>query len=212
MIEMKNNNYFSMFKDAVIMICVFLYGRCDAEPLIPSPGGTHTDHLRHRAARVAGGGPQCGRLLDGQEGPRVGGEFRLSDANGNLFSTCSPLTHSGPSPRGLAPLRHQAGVHRAESDPGGDPGVSPHRVGAEPRQSAEHDHRAVLRDLLLPHHPLHSVQISLSRRSVVPNTTAIFVLIANSCYQEFRAKAYCLSQVLAGLLRFVVEDGEGSEN
>lgn len=194
------------------MICVLLYGRRGAEPLIPSPGRTYTDHLRHCVARVAGGRPQCGRLLDGQEGPRMGGEFRLSDADGDLFSTCSPLTHSGPSPRDLAPLRHQAVVHRAESDSGGDPGVSPYRVDAEPRQSAEHDHRAILRDLLLPHHPLHSIQISLSRRSVVLNATAIFVLIANSCYQEFRAKAYCLSQVLAGLLRFVVGDGEGSED
>lgn len=34
--------------------------------------------------------------------------------------------------------------------------------------------------------------------------TAQYVLIANSCYQEFRAKAYCLSQVLAGLFRFIV--------
>lgn len=130
MIEMKNNNYFSMFKDAVIMICVLLYGRRDAKSLIPSSGRTHTDHLRHRAARVAGGGPQCGRLLDGQEGPRVGGEFRLPDADGNLFSLPSLFTHSGPSPRDLAPLRYQAGVHRAESDPGGDSSMSPHRVGA----------------------------------------------------------------------------------
>ena len=29
--------------------------------------------------------------------------------------------------------------------------------------------------------------------------------IGNCCYQEFRAKAYCLSQVLAGLFRFIVE-------
>ena len=35
--------------------------------------------------------------------------------------------------------------------------------------------------------------------------TAQYVLIANCCYQEFRAKAYCLSQVLAGLFRFIVE-------
>ena len=34
--------------------------------------------------------------------------------------------------------------------------------------------------------------------------TAVYVLIANSCFQEFRAKAYCLSQVLAGFLRFIV--------
>ena len=47
---------------------------------------------------------------------------------------------------------------------------------------------------------------------MVLDVTAIFVLIANSCYQEFRAKAYCLSQVLAGLLRFVVGDREGSED
>lgn len=32
----------------------------------------------------------------------------------------------------------------------------------------------------------------------------MYVLIANACYKEFRAKAYSLSQVLAGLLRFFV--------
>ena len=86
MIEMKNNNYFSMFKDAVIMICVFLYGTHLASSLTPSPRRTDADHLRHRAARVAGGRPQRGRLLDGQEGPSVGGEFRVSDANGDLYA------------------------------------------------------------------------------------------------------------------------------
>lgn len=43
------------------------------------------------------------------------------------------------------------------------------------------------------------------------HSTAIFVLIANGCFQEFRAKAYCLSQVLAGLMRFVVRARRAAE-
>ena len=43
------------------------------------------------------------------------------------------------------------------------------------------------------------------------HSTAIFVLIANGCFQEFRAKAYCLSQVLAGLMRFVVRPRRAAE-
>ena len=37
----------------------------------------------------------------------------------------------------------------------------------------------------------------------------MYVLIANACYKEFRAKAYSLSQVLAGLLRFFVREWTG---
>lgn len=51
----------------------------------------------------------------------------------------------------------------------------------------------------------------VGRPAVFLHTTAIFVLIANSCFQEFRAKAYCLSQVLAGLMRFFVRPQRGCE-
>ena len=46
--------------------------------------------------------------------------------------------------------------------------------------------------------------LSIFFRSWILHSTAVYVLIANSCYQEFRAKAYCLSQVLAGFLKFFV--------
>lgn len=62
------------------------------------------------------------------------------------------------------------------------------------------------------HKHTHNTQSGFDPPTEFLHSTAIFVLIANGCFQEFRAKAYCLSQVLAGLMRFVVRARRAAEH
>ena len=158
---MKENNYFSMFKDRMIVLSVFLYGLLIIDFIIPSCWRTYSNNLWYCPPCLVSSGESSRRVQFWQERSCLDCEFRLSNANGNLLKWERWIICSDIVPCDIQRVQDNNFSDYIISNPGFHLSFYSNCVYFESIRSSRNCYRSFYYYFIVSHHPFCYFQISL---------------------------------------------------